>query len=153
MPIRNSKSGIRNPRQSSQILAVPLLPLLFAVASCTKRADAVYAKALIGTWSWSTSWGGGPMKDSMHGQTTYEEGGILRFESRIISAEGERNVSGTGTWRVENGHVLWTINTSSAPDILPTGLSASDKIIRVTETKYTYIDGATQTRETELRVR
>ena len=127
--------------------------LLLALASCSKRADAVLAKALIGTWSFNTYWGTGPQKDSMYASTTYEPGGIMHCESRITTPEGERTVTGTGTWRVQDRHVVWTINTSTAPDILPIGLSSSDKIIRITETKFTYVDGATKTEETENRVR
>lgn len=120
-------------------------------ASATASQDAAWQKALVGKWKHHEIF-----KDEgteVEGVTTYGADGKMSIEGVFRSEGNVRQVSATATWEVKDGQLHFEVLTSGVPDIVEVGYKSADKIIRVTDTEFTYIATETGDETTEQRVK
>lgn len=124
-------------------------PSASSSAPSSPAQDSKWQQALIGTWRHHEVDG----EEEVDGQTHYLPDGKMTMAGMIKSAGNARQVNGTGTWGVKEGHLHYKVETSSMPDLIPDGFTSADKIISVTDTEFTYIDADSGDTTVETRVK
>jgi len=71
----------------------------------------------------------------------------------IISAQGEVRTLLSGTWKIRDGHLHYTIESSNISELVPNGFSTENPILSVTDREFIYVNPNTGETNTALRVR
>jgi hypothetical protein len=89
----------------------------------------------------------------IEGKTAYLPEGIMNLAGRVTQNGQSRPILASGTWRVKNGYLYYTITKSNVPSIIPNGFTSGDKIVRVTANELTYISSDNGKVVTEHRIK
>jgi len=128
-------------------------------ADLPKNSDAESEKALIGAWDETRLYPDGSV---LEGRRIFLEGGRLNMTgvytegkptSRRRSRTKKATLIASGTWKVKDGHLHYTIEKSNIPKAVPDGFTTADKIVKVTESEFVYHDSRLQRTLVATRVK
>ena len=119
--------------------ALLVTALAITVGACNQNRDAEYTEALLGTWVMQDMMEGGAVLDA---ETTFLSGGRVNWSGRISYQGQSVPIIASGTWRVENGHLHYTVETSNITELLPNGFASADSIVSVSAKEYVYVSGS-----------
>src|SRR5204862_369092 len=130
----------------------PIAVILCACASVDTQPmdDLSLEKRLQHTWSFH---GVGSNHAIVDGETTYLPGGVMNLFGHTTQDGTVHTDLGSGTWYVKNGYLYYTLAKSNFSREIPNGFTSADKIVRVTETEFTYISSHNGRTITEHRIR
>ena len=131
-------------------LTVSKLGVPPSLAPASAERDAVFARAVIGTWRARRTVLNAAFLDL---QGTYLPGGKASWLGNIVYQWQRTPVVLTGTWKVEGGEFHTRVDSSSAPQLVPSGYSGVAKIIGITTEEFGYIDPADGKTYVDLRVK
>ena len=100
------------------------------------KASSVDKEKLIGKWKHVTKEEG----LTIVGRTELKKDGTMTASGKFTVDGKSTKISLEGTWAL-NGDILEeTVTKSSQPDLIPVGTVTKDKVLKVTETEFTYED-------------
>lgn len=108
-------------------------------------SDKELARALVGTWRMEDT----VLGITVSGVSTYRADGTA---SGQIVVGDEPPVELEWTWRIEDGQNRTRVTKSSSPDLMAVGETGTDRVLRLTESEYVYVDDEGQ-QITERRLR
>jgi hypothetical protein len=117
---------------------------------CKASHDRSWTRMLLGTWRHESILPSGIV---VKGDTTYFEKGTWSTYGSIISAQGEVRTLLSGTWKIRDGHLHYTIESSNISELVPNGFSTENPILSVTDREFIYVNPNTGETNTALRVR
>lgn len=131
------------------VSVVTVAVLLSACAKAPPRAehgmtDKELARALVGTWRMQDS----VLGVSVNAVSTYREDGTATGEI-VVGDQPPAKLE--WTWKVVDGQTQTKVTRSSMPDLVAVGETGTDRILRLSEGEYVYIDDEGQ-QITERRV-
>lgn len=115
-----------------------------------KNGDTDLEKLVIGTWEQKVDQPDGSM---ILGRTTYIQGGVFNLRGTITKKDKQIQIVGSGTWKVKDSMLHWTLETSNVPQFLPNGFKSADKIVSVNDKELTLLDPETQEKRSSQRVK
>jgi hypothetical protein len=74
----------------------------------------------------------------LKGHYIYKEDGTLKSEATLMSSNTKLEFNLSGTWKVKEGNFTTTILKSNYPEVVPVGLSTTDKIIFINQKEFKY---------------
>ncbi len=133
----------------------PTILVLFASAmfagcatdTAVRTDDAVLAQRIQHTWVTA------PDDLVVDGETTFLPGGVMNIFGHFKHGGKIHTVVGSGRWHIKDGYLHYTIYESNIPRILPDGFTSVDRIVRITDSQFTYISSADGKTTTERRLR
>jgi len=133
---------------SFTLLIAAIIPACTALE--TKSAsDASPEQKLQHTWAYRES----SKNLRIEAKTAYLPGGVMNLAGHVSQNGQIKPVLASGTWHVKDGYLYYTITKSNLPSIIPNGFTSGDKIVRVTDSEFTYISSADGKTVTEHRIR
>ena len=100
------------------------------------KSPAFDAEKLIGKWKHVSKSEG----MTISGRTELKKDGTMTANGKITIDGKSTKVALEGTWKL-NGDILEeTVTKSNQPDLVPVGTVTKDKVLKVTDTEFTYED-------------
>ena len=124
--------------------------LIIALASCGLD-DRESDKSLVGTWEVTDTKNG---QIVFHGEETFRSDHSAEWRVSMKRKDGAMHpIFATGTWEVNGGLMICKALTTDTPDMIPVGHTTTDRVVRVTQDNFTYIELRNGQRQTYYRKR
>lgn len=127
-----------------------LVPTIVLLVGCDAISDSNMEKALIGSWDNKKVT---PEGIVFEGRTTFIKGGIQNFTGTATKNGESIPIVASGTWKVKDGQLHYTVDRSNIPQVIPNGFTSADKIVSVDDKESIYVDSHHQETIVETRVK
>ena len=98
----------------------------------SELTDARIKERLIGKWYGEE--GGGKVK----GTTEYKNDGTFEGEASLEVGDQKLKIEVSGKWKVSEGHIVATVESSNPPGAIPPGRTTKDQVLSIDEKELKY---------------